>query len=133
MSVTRQHKNRNGTGRTTNSNLKGLYAVRRDELSRLGRLSAFLFYLLMPHDLAWEFEIEMPLPCVLDPTNGDPLLEKLPGHKEKNHVAQICDLLLGRNCLRRHNRIDAYGRVRCCSWRRGQRAATGDLELAALC
>ena len=55
------------------------------------------------------------------------------GHKEKSHVAQICDLLLGRNRLRCHDRIDAYRRVRWWSWRRGQLAATGDLELAALC
>jgi hypothetical protein len=58
---------------------------------------------------------------------------KLIRHKGESHVVQICDLLLSRNRLRCHDRIDAYRRVRWWPWRRGQCAATRDLELAALC
>ena len=43
------------------------------------------------------------------------------------HVTQICDRLLGCYRFRCHNRTDVDQRVRW-SWR----AATGDLELAAL-
>jgi hypothetical protein len=50
------------------------------------------------------------------------------------HVTQMCSRLLGRSRLRCRNRIDAYRRVRARAWcaRRGQCAATEDLELAAL-
>ena len=55
-----------------------------------------------------------------------------PAKGEKPCRPNLSIVLLGRNRLRCHDRIDAYRRVRWWSWRRGQLAATGDLELAAL-
>jgi hypothetical protein len=51
------------------------------------------------------------------------------GKRIRNNVAQIGDRLLSCRC---RNRTDAYRRFRCWPWRR-QLAATGDMELAALC
>jgi hypothetical protein len=51
------------------------------------------------------------------------------GQRIRNNVAQIGDRLLSCRC---RNRTDGYRRLRCWPWR-SQLAATGDMELAALC